>query len=454
MTLQRMTLLVVVVIAAWSASPASGIEPVSFRKQIAPILLDNCLACHGAKKAESGYRLDNFEQLGKEGEGGSPGFAAKDLDESEAFRLITSDDADERMPKDGDPLSKEQIDLIKRWIEEGTKYDGDDPQAQLAKIVPPPVHPDPIEAYPRTVPVTAMTFSADGKELLVGGYHEVTVWNPADGKLLRRIKNVGQRTYALRISPDGKTLAVACGAPGRRGELRLFEAASGKLLKVLLSTSDVVLDAAFNPKGDKIAAAAADNAIYICDVASGKTDRVIESHSDWVTAIAWSRDGAKLVSASRDKTAKVFDLKTGDLQITYSGHGKPVRGVAFHPDGKEVFSSAADNKIHRWKIADGKKSADVSSFGGEVYKLSMYPETFFAGSADKTVRQFDAKSHKQIRQYAGHQDWVYTTAYHKAVARLASAGFDGEVRVYNTSDGKQVVAFDAAPGYKKQVAKK
>ncbi|MCH8923974.1 MAG: hypothetical protein IIA67_12600, partial [Planctomycetes bacterium] len=444
MTLQRMTLLVlmlVMVIAAWTASPASGADAISFRKQIAPILLENCLACHGAKKAESGYRLDNFAELGKEGESGSRGFAAKNLDESEAFRLITSDDADERMPKDADPLSKQQIALIKRWIEEGAKFDGNDPKAQLAKIVPPPVHPDPMEAYPRTVPVTAMTFSADGKELLVGGYHEVTVWNPADGKLLRRIKNVGQRTYALRLSPDGKTLAVACGAPGRLGELRLFEAASGKLLAVLLSTSDVVLDAAFSPKGDKIAAAAADNAIYVCDVASGKTDRVIESHSDWVTAIAWSRDGTKLVSASRDKTAKVFDLKTGDLQITYSGHGQSVRGVAFHPDGKHILSGDLSGEIRQWEIATGKqirtldaKALHTYSGGQQVHyggvrSMSVSPDParkYLAASGlykatnplgavnEPIVLLFDWKTGKKVHTFvtSGVKGTAWRTVFH------------------------------------------
>src|SRR5690242_16984791 len=61
-------------------------DDVSFKKDFAPILLNNCLACHGPKKSEGGYRIDTFERLTAEGDSSQPGFKAKELEESEAFR--------------------------------------------------------------------------------------------------------------------------------------------------------------------------------------------------------------------------------------------------------------------------------------------------------------------------------------------------------------------------------
>ena len=427
----------------------SADEPVSFRQDIAPILINNCLACHGPKKAEGSYRIDSYERALTDGDTGTPGFVTGELDGSEVYRRIISDDADERMPLDGDPLPAEQIALVTRWIEEGAKYDADDPNATLASIVPPPVYPGGPEVYPNTLPITSLAFSADGQQLFAGGYHEITVWNPADGKLVRRISNVGERTYALTLSPDGQTLAVACGQPGRLGEVRLFNPADGQLIKVLSTTSDVFFDVAYSPSGDRLAAASADGVLRVFDVASGEAQLTITSHSDWVMAVAWSADGSKLASASRDKTAKVFDAKTGDLVVTFSDHGQPVFGVAFHPDGKEVISSAADKKVLQWKIEDGKKSADVGSFGGEVYKLTSGGEFVFVGSADKSARQYEIKTRKQIHAFAGHKDWVLSTAAHLGTKRMATGCFDGEVRIWNTEDGKPVVDFLAAPGFQK-----
>src|SRR3954454_11627449 len=57
-------------------------EAVSFKRDIAPIVLNNCLACHGPKKSEGGYRIDTFERVMAPGDSTQPGFVAKDLEGS------------------------------------------------------------------------------------------------------------------------------------------------------------------------------------------------------------------------------------------------------------------------------------------------------------------------------------------------------------------------------------
>lgn len=434
------------VIALSIVANVAHADPVSFKSDIAPLLINNCLACHGPKKAEGGYRIDTYEKVIAAGDSTSPGFHAKDVEGSEAFRRIIETNPKERMPLDGDPLTPEQIALLKKWIEEGANFDGPDPKAPLASYIPPPKHPNGPEKYNATMPVTAVAFNADGSQLLAAGYHEVTVWNSNDGQLIRRISNVGQRTYGLAISPDNQLLAVSCGAPGRLGECRIFKLDSGELVRVIGTASDVVYDCQFNPAGDRIATAAADGSVRVFEVATGKEQLTITSHSDWVFAVAWSPDGSKLASASRDKTAKVYDAKTGDLLITYSAHNKEVRGVMFHPDGAEVYSSGSDNKVQRWKIADAARTAEVG-FGGEVYKLSNTGEFFLTSSAENKVRQFNSKDQKQIREYTGAKDWVLSAAFHAGTKRIAGGTFDGQVIVWNAEDGKQVLAFTAAPGF-------
>lgn len=428
------------------SSALTAQEPVSFRKDIASILVDNCLACHGPKKAEGGYRVDSYERAIAAGDSAAEAFVAKDVDSSEAFRRITSDDEAERMPLDGDPLPQAQIELLRRWIDEGASFDGENPAASLPSIIPPTDYPSGPEVYSYAIPITALAFAGDGQQLFTSGYHQINVWNPADGSLLRRINNVSQRVLALELSPDGQTLAAGGGTPGKLGETRLYSAADGSLKSVLGLTSDVILDVAFHPQGDRIAVAGADNIIRVFEIASGKELATITSHSDWVMDIAWNADGSKLASASRDKTAKVFDMASGELLVTYSGHAQPVKGVAFHPEGNDVFSSGGDNKIHRWSIAEGKKAAEVG-FGGEVFKLERAGDFLLAASADKTTRQFKAADQSQVRSYAGHADWALAVAFHGGTNRIASGCFDGQVRVWNAESGEQVTAFFAAPGF-------
>ena len=426
---------------------ANAQEAASFKADIAPILINNCLACHGPKKAEGGYRVDTFERFLREGDSGAAAITAANHDESESLRRIKSEDEFERMPLEGEPLSAEEVTLIEKWITEGAKYDAEDPQAPLATIVPAPTHPVPPEAYPRSVPITAVAFSPDGSQVVTGGYHEVVLWNTADGALLRRIQNVGQRTFALRFSNDGQHLVAAGGAPGRLGEARIFNAVSGELVSVVGTTSDVVLDVQFNPVGDRLAVAGADSSIRIYEFPAGNLLRTISSHSDWIMAIAWDNEGKRLASASRDKTAKLFDIETGELLVTYSGHNNPVKGVAFHPDNNQIYTAGGDNKVHWWNSADAKKGGELA-LGGEVYKLERIGGMITTSSADKTIRQIDAATQKEIRNYGGHADWTLSSAFHEGTKRIAGGAFDGAVKIWNAEDGVEVLSFVAAPGVK------
>jgi WD40 repeat protein len=435
------------IVVCLAGSPLLGQDAVSFKADIAPILINHCLACHGPKKAEGGYRVDTYERFLREGDSGAAAITAGDHDDSESLRRIKSEDEFERMPLEGESLASAEVELIERWITAGAKYDSEDPTSPLATIVPAPTHPAPPEAYPRSVPITAVAFNPDGSQVVTGGYHEVVLWNAADGTLVRRIQNVGQRTYAVRFSNDGQHLVAAGGAPGRLGEARIFNRESGELVTVLGTTSDVILDVQFNPTGDRLAVAGADSTIRIFEFPAGNLVRTISSHSDWIMAIAWDNEGKRLASASRDKTAKLFDVETGELLVTYSGHSNPVKGVAFHPDNEHIYTAGGDNKVHWWKAADAKKAGELG-FGGEVYKLERNGGVITASSADKSIRQIDAAAQKEIRNYGGHADWTLSSAFHEGTKRIVGGAFDGAVKIWNTEDGAEVISFVAAPGVK------
>src|SRR6185369_12714804 len=196
------------------AEQHGGALSVSFTHQIAPILARKCLTCHGPEKSKGGFRLDTFELLLKPGESKSASLVSGNPQQSELFRRITIKDEDDRMPQKADPLPDAEIVLIERWIKEGARFDGADSKAPLVSLVPRMPHPDPPANYARPVPVMALAFGRDGQELAIGGYHEITIWNPGDGKLLRRITNVAQRTQSLAYSPAG-VLAAAGGSPGQ-----------------------------------------------------------------------------------------------------------------------------------------------------------------------------------------------------------------------------------------------
>ena len=428
--------------------------PVSFSKDIAPILAKSCEACHSAAEAKGGYQVGNYNLLLKSGDSEAPAVTAGKAEESELFARVSSDDESVRMPQESDPLSAEQVALFKRWIAEGAKYDGADPAAPLSSIIPKGTQPDPPESYRKPVPIVALALGHDGQEVAVGGYHEVTIWNAANGTLARRIKNVPHRVQSVAYNADGTLLAVAGGTPGNFGEVKLFNPADGTLVKDLGSMSDVANRAVFNPAGTKLAVGGADRAIRVYDVASGKQEILIEDHADWVVALAWSFDGKRLASASRDKTSKLFNADNGESLVTYSGHGDAVFGVGFSADGKLVFSAGADKKIHAWNPDDGAKKGEVGGFSREVLALKTQEDKIVTGSADKSVQQHRGAELKHFKTYPDSLDAVFCVDFHPGTGRIAAGNFAGEVRIWNAEDGALITAFIAAPGYNPPVAAK
>ena len=423
---------------------------VSFARQVAPIFSQRCLACHNARTAKGRLNMENYANLMKGGENGVSVVAAKP-DESLLQTMIE----DHSMPKDADPLLPEQIAIVKKWIETGARLDaGIAASATLITIIPKLVQPMPPESYRVSVPVMALTFSPDGNFLATSGYREVLLWNPADGQLVRRIKNLAERPHDIEFSADGSLLAVAAGTPGQMGEVKLFNVADGALVADLFTTDDEVFSVAFSPDGTRLAAACADRSVRLFDVATRQQQKLIEDHADWVMDVAWSPDGKKIATASRDKTSKVFDSTTGESQATFNGHAQPVFGVGFLPDGASVATSGRDNRIRVWTIADSKQVREIA-LGGEVFRITMQADgTAFSGSADKFARQHNLTNGAQVKQFGPHEDWVYAASFHAPTKRVASGSHDGQVRIWNYDDGKELIKFIAAPGLSQPIAAK
>ena len=429
-----------------TVEPSAPLEPVaavSFIHDIAPILQRRCVACHGENKAEGGWRADSLAALIKAGASGADGFMAGNRGASEAFGRITSTDADLRMPLDGEPLSNLEIDTIARWIDAGLPFDGVSADTLLVDQIPPPIHPAAPSTYATLPPVTALAFTPSG-DLLVGGWREVLVVDPASGGVRSRIGNLPERSSRIALHPLGDRFAVAGGMPGRLGEVRLFTLA-GELLGVLAPGADIVHDVAWSADGSRLAVASSDATVRVFDAKTGKLIRSIDGHRDWVLAVAWSPDGSRIATGSRDRTAKVFDSTSGALLATYSRHDAPVRGILFHPEGEEMLSVSDAQKWDRWKIAAAAHVRDTH-LGGEVFQVVAAGEFFVAPSANGKAHLFKLQDGEKVREYDPGAGRRLISVAASVPADLVAAGTqDGRVVVWKLSTAERVADFPLQP---------
>ena len=113
-------------------APADPIpQTIGFNRDIRPILSEKCFTCHGPDSGtrRANLRLDSAEAAAKDAtrntpdEGAMKVVAPSDPDHSALMRRVTAADPRRRMPLGGEPLSDRQVQLIRRWIEQGAKYD-------------------------------------------------------------------------------------------------------------------------------------------------------------------------------------------------------------------------------------------------------------------------------------------------------------------------------------------
>ncbi len=95
---------------------------VHFNQDVRPILSNRCFKCHGTDLQKGGLDLQGFATATKKLDGGEAAVVPGDNAKSELMRRVTAD-PEERMPPKGDPLTPEQIAVLKAWIDRGAKYE-------------------------------------------------------------------------------------------------------------------------------------------------------------------------------------------------------------------------------------------------------------------------------------------------------------------------------------------
>jgi len=106
---------------------AAEVRPLGYRHDILPILSDRCFKCHGPDSAsrKAGLRLDRPDDATAELESGTKAIVPGDAAASALIERINSTDADAMMPppESGKVLSAAEKELLRRWIEQGAKYE-------------------------------------------------------------------------------------------------------------------------------------------------------------------------------------------------------------------------------------------------------------------------------------------------------------------------------------------
>ena len=203
-----------------------------------------------------------------------------------------------------------------------------------------------------------------------------------------------------------------------------------------------------------------DNTVRAIEAETGKQVVFNGAHSDWVLDTAFSTKSDFLVSVSRDMSMKLTEVATQRFidNITSITPGALKGGLGTvdrHPTKDEFLVGGSDGtpKIYQMQRTTARQIGDnanmlraFEALPGRVYGVaySRDGKLIAAGSSldgQGLVRVYQADDAKRISQTEFPEGGIYSVSFNHDGSQLAAAGFDGQIRIISTADGKVVKQF-------------
>jgi WD40 repeat protein len=293
--------------------------------------------------------------------------------------------------------------------------------------------------------ITAVAVAPDSRTIASGSRdRSVKLWDAASGKLLRTLSGHRDAVLSVTFAANGATLYSG----SRDGTVRAWEVANGRLVGTfnagppLTAGGSVNAIAALPVKGaDGIATLLMARAVGPANVvqlgrvggAPGEAIPPLAGHLKTVRVLGFSPDGKLLASGSDDGAVKLWDAEDGSLQRTLKGYAMPVTTIAFSADSTQMLTGSEDGIAKVWDLASGKERQELQMNrpGDGVFAVAFAPDGVTAvtgGHGGRTGRDF------LMVWNAAAGKLVRTAAGHEAPVTAVAFAPDGRTFVSGARD--------------------
>jgi WD40 repeat protein len=201
--------------------------------------------------------------------------------------------------------------------------------------------------------------------------------------------------------------------------------------------------------GRTLVTAGGDGVIRVWDVASGRMLRTLIGHTNVAYKAVLSPNEKLIASSSRDSTARIWDFAAGRELFRLTGFKCAVKSVAFSPDGKTLAVVGNDGMLKLWDVETGKELESLVHSNGPDVDVSVYSAIFsrdgkqvYAGNGDGTISEWDVVTGKETNIWKAHKETIIALAFSPDYRWLASDGYnEANVKLWDVSTRREMRTF-------------
>lgn len=282
-------------------------------------------------------------------------------------------------------------------------------------------------------PVTALSFSPDGKHVLAGSQSGIEVRSWPDLSPIRTLPTGLSQIHDIVFSPDRRRFSVAGGSPSEVGALEVWSWPEGELMSRCQPHEDVIYRVAWRSDGQQLACAGGDHLASLINVDSLQVQRKLAGHSRAVTSVVYLPDDRFLVTAGLDETLRVWDLGTGEVIRSLTNHTSGVRDVAVQPhtaaDSPVIASAGADRTVRLWQPLTGRmlRFAKVAAEPLDL-EWSSDGSRILVSCTDGHLRVIDPATVSLLLDKPALDGWAYTVTSASDPENVLIGGSGGQLR--------------------------